>query len=273
MVKLRLLRKRINMTKRQPIAFATHGSGPNLVLFHGGFGCRHHWVRNIEALAEQFTVYAIDHPGYGESLGVSSEMSGPEYLDYFYIALQDMFPPDESLKFAGFSFGGAIATNMAARMGSRISHLLLISPAGGPKRDYPSRPTRSYKEAEDDEALLREICRHNLLINMLSFPKTVTEECLDIQVYCVNHTKFNSRKVSGGDTLARDLGMLDCKLRVLWGEGDDSEYRNANELIDDIRLAYPGPLDLHRVPDAGHWAAFENPEAVNSLMIDFFNAE
>tara|TARA_B100000989_G_scaffold103704_1_gene75957 strand:- start:96 stop:881 length:786 start_codon:yes stop_codon:yes gene_type:complete len=261
------------MTKKQPIAFVTQGSGPKLVLFHGGFGCRHHWVKNIEALAEQFTVYAIDHPGYGESLGVPSEMSGPEYLDYFYLALQDMFPAHEPLKFAGFSFGGAIAANMAARMGSRISHLLLISPAGGPKRDYPSRPTRSYKEAGDDEALLRDICRHNLLVNMLSFPETVTEQCLDIQVYCVNYTKFNSRKVSGGDTLASDLRMLNCKLRVLWGEGDDSEYRNANQLIDDIRLAYPGVLDLHRVPDAGHWAAFENPEAVNSLMIDFFTAE
>ena len=52
------------MTKKQPIAFVTQGSGPKLVLFHGGFGCRHHWVKNIEALAEQFTVYAIDHPGY-----------------------------------------------------------------------------------------------------------------------------------------------------------------------------------------------------------------
>ena len=261
------------MKEQRPIAFETHGSGPNLVLFHGGFGCRLHWAKNVNALAEHFTVYAIDHPGYGESLSVSRDMTGPEYLDYFYLELKKILPTDLPLKFAGFSFGGAIATNMAARMGSRVSHLLLISPAGGPPRDYPSRPTRSYKEGKGNEALLRDICRHNLLINMLSSSETITKECLDIQVYCVENTRFNSRKVSGGDTLANDLGRIKSKLRVLWGLGDDSEYRNADQLIGDICSAYPGTLDLHRVPNAGHWAAFENPAAVNLLMIDFFNTQ
>ncbi len=106
---------------------------------------------------------------------------------------------------------------------------------------------------------------------MLSYPETVTEETLDIQVYCVRNTKFNSRKVSGGETLLPDLGKLKCKLRVLWGEGDDSEYRPADQLINDIAEASRGTLDLHRVPKAGHWAAYENAEAVNDLMIDFFS--
>ncbi|MBL24853.1 MAG: hypothetical protein CMM48_13250 [Rhodospirillaceae bacterium] len=258
------------MSERAPIAHETHGSGPDLVLFHGGFGCRKHWARNIEPLAEHFTVHALDHPGYGESARVSREMTGSEYLDNFHSHLMDMFPGNEPLKFAGFSFGGAISTNMAARLGDRVSHLLLISPAGGRLRNYAGRPTRSYKEAEGDEQVLREICRHNLLINMLSYPETVTEECLDIQVYCVHNTKFNSRKVSGGETLAPDLGRITCKLRVLWGEGDDSKYRKADDLIGDIRDAYPGELDLYRVPQAGHWSAFENADEVNSQMIEFF---
>lgn len=258
------------MSERPPIAYETHGSGPDLVLFHGGFGCRKHWARNVEPLAEHFTVHVLDHPGYGESAGVPREMTGPEYLDNFHRLLTEMFPGDAPLKFAGFSFGGAISTNVAARLGDRVSHLLLISPAGGPRRNYAGRPTRSYKEAGDDEQELHEICRHNLLINMLSYPETITEECLDIQVYCVRNTKFNSRKVSGGETLADDLGRITCKLRVLWGEGDDSEYRNAAELIGDIRDAYPGDLDLYRVPKAGHWAAFENADEVNAQMIEFF---
>ena len=58
------------MTKRPAIAHETHG-GPDLILFHGGFGCRKHWSRNIVPLSKYFTVHALDHPGYGESGRVS----------------------------------------------------------------------------------------------------------------------------------------------------------------------------------------------------------
>jgi pimeloyl-ACP methyl ester carboxylesterase len=259
------------MKERPAIAYETHGSGPDLVLFHGGFGCRKHWSRNIAPLSKHFRVHALDHPGYGESAGVSRDMTGPEYLDFFHVQLLKMFPGEAPLRFAGFSFGGGISTNMAARLGKRVSHLCLISPAGSKKRNYAGRPTRSYKEAGDDKVELRKICRHNLLINMLSYPETVSEETLDIQVYCVRNTKFNSRKVSGGETLLPDLGKLQCKLRVLWGEGDDSKYRPADQLIGDIAEAAGGTLDIHRVPKAGHWAAYENAAVVNDLMVDFFS--
>ena len=54
--------------KAPVMAVQTRGSGPDLVLFHGGMGCWQHWVRNIEALSEHFTVHALDHPSYGASL-------------------------------------------------------------------------------------------------------------------------------------------------------------------------------------------------------------
>ncbi|MDA0654932.1 MAG: alpha/beta fold hydrolase [Proteobacteria bacterium] len=255
---------------RPAVAFETKGSGPDLVLFHGGFGCRKHWARNVDALAEHFKVHALDHPSYGESAPVSREMTGPEYLDFFYARLLEMFPGDAPLKFAGFSFGGAISTNMATRFAERVTHLCLISPAGAKRRSYKNRPTRSYKEAGDDETIFREICRHNLLINMLSYPETITDATLDIQAYCVRNTKFNSRKVSGGETLLDDLAKLKCNIRLLWGEGDDSEYRPADQLIGDIAQAVVGELDVYRVPKAGHWSAYENADAVNASMTEFF---
>jgi hypothetical protein len=56
-----------------------------------------------------------------------------------------------------------------------VTPLCLVSPAGFPARHFAERPTRSYGDAGDDERLFREICRHNLLINMLSDPASVTE--------------------------------------------------------------------------------------------------
>ena len=253
------------------MAVRRRGRGPDVVLFHGGMGSWKHWTRNIGPLAERFTVHALDHPSYGASATVPRETSGPAYLDLVYRLFVEMFPGDAPLRFAGFSFGAAIATSLARRLGPRVTHLCLVSPAGFPARTFGERPTRSYRDAGDDEALFRAICRHNLLVNMLTDPASITEETLDIQVDCVRRTRFNSRKVSGGGTLLGDLAQLTCKIRLLWGEGDDSKFRPADLLIEEIREAV-GSLDLHRIPRAGHWSAYENAPEVNRLMLEFFSS-
>src|ERR1700757_5180211 len=43
------------------------GSGPPVLLAHGGHGAWSHWIRNIDALAAERTVWALDLPGLGES--------------------------------------------------------------------------------------------------------------------------------------------------------------------------------------------------------------
>ena len=247
------------------------GSGPDVVLFHGGMGSWKHWIRNVEPLGVRYTVHALDHPSYGASAPVPPETTGAVYLDLVHDLFVEMFPGTTPLRFAGFSFGAAIATNLARRLAPRVTHLCLVSPAGFPLRRFADRPTRSYREAGEDEKLFREICRHNLLVNMLSDPASITEETLDIQADCVRETRFNSRKVSGGGTLLGDLAQLKCKIRLLWGVGDDSPFRPADLLIGEIRGAV-GTLDVHRIPRAGHWSAYENAPEVNRLMQEFFSS-
>ena len=106
---------------------------------------------------------------------------------------------------------------------------------------------------------------------MLSYPESISEETLDIQAYCVRHTGYNSRKVSGGGTLLNDLSAMTCRFRLLWGEGDDAPYRPAAEMIDQVR-GVVSDLDVRRIPRAGHWSAYENAPEVNRLMIEFFTA-
>src|SRR5262249_22516818 len=125
---------------------------------------------------------------------VPRETTGAEYLDLVHRVFTERFTGTAPLRLAGFSFGGAIAANLARRLGARVSPLCLPSPAGFPARAAVARPTRSYRGAEDDEARFREICRHNLLVNMLSEPASVTEEAVDIHAFGVRHARFNSRK-------------------------------------------------------------------------------
>jgi 2-hydroxy-6-oxonona-2,4-dienedioate hydrolase len=248
------------------------GRGPDLVLFHGGMGSWKHWIRNVGPLSERFTVHALDHPSYGDSAPVPRETTGPQYLDLVHALLLEAFPGEAPLRFAGFSFGAAIASNMARRLGSRVSHLAIVSPGGFPARKFGERPIRSYKEAGGDDRLFREICRHNLLVNMLRDEASVSEETLDIQVECVRRTRFDSRRVSAGGTLLGDLAEVSRrggKIRLLWGEHDDSAFRPAKLLIGEIQTAVSG-LDVHRIPKAGHWSAYENAPEVNRLLLEFF---
>ena len=252
------------------MAVHRRGHGPDVVLFHGGMGWWKHWIRNVDALATRFTVHALDHPSYGASTSVPRETAGPEYLDLVHRLFVEQFPGDAPLRLAGFSFGGAIAANLARRLSRRVTHLALISPGGFPRRRFGDRPTRSYKEAGDDDKRFREICRHNLLVNMLSDPASVTEEAVDIQAYGVRHARFDSRKVSAGGTLLGDLAALGCRLRLLWGERDDSAFRPAELLIGEIRAAAPA-IEVHRIARAGHWSAYENAPEVNRLLLEFFS--
>ena len=260
-----------DVTGAPRLAAHRSGRGPDLVLFHGGMGSWKHWSRNVGPLATRFTVHALDHPSYGDSATVPRETTGPAYLDLVHALFVEMFPGDAPLRLAGFSFGGAIAANLARRLAPRVTHLCLVSPGGFPARRFGERPIRSYKEAGGDDTLFREICRHNLLVNMLSDPASLTEEAVDIQADGVRRARFDSRKVSAGGTLLGDLAALTCRIRLLWGVGDDSAFRPASLLIGEIRAAV-GALDVHRIPKAGHWSAYENAAEVNRLMLEFFSS-
>jgi pimeloyl-ACP methyl ester carboxylesterase len=112
---------------------------------------------------------------------------------------------------------------------------------------------------------------------MIGDPAHLTDEAVDIQAECVRRARFDSRKVSAGGTLLADLAALSgrggtaptCRIRLLWGVRDDSPFRPADLLIGEIRDAV-GALDVHRIPAAGHWSAYENAPEVNRLMLEFF---
>jgi pimeloyl-ACP methyl ester carboxylesterase len=106
---------------------------------------------------------------------------------------------------------------------------------------------------------------------MLGDPASVTDEAVDIQADGVRRTRFDSRKVSAGGTLLGDLSQLTCKIRLLWGDRDDSVFRPADLLIGEIRSAV-GTLDVYRIPAAGHWSAYENSAEINRRMLEFFSS-
>ena len=54
-------------TSQGPIAYERRGAGPAVILLHGNAHDRHDYDAALPALAREFTVFAVDWPGCGES--------------------------------------------------------------------------------------------------------------------------------------------------------------------------------------------------------------
>ncbi len=103
------------------------GSGPALVLIHGLFGYSFSWRFNWEALAKEFTVYAVDLLGMGFSdrpLPGALPYDLPTTADRMLAWMAQTAIRDAVL--LGTSHGGGLALAMAARDRQKGSGLIRI---------------------------------------------------------------------------------------------------------------------------------------------------
>jgi pimeloyl-ACP methyl ester carboxylesterase len=113
-----------------PVSVAIHGTGPAVVLLHANPGTGHDFDAVLQTLAEQFTVYVVDWPGYGDSPMPAEPRSVtatayaailPEVLDGLGL---------ERAAFVGNSVGGYAAARLAIEQPARVSGLVLANGAG-----------------------------------------------------------------------------------------------------------------------------------------------
>ena len=246
------------------VAWRRLGDGPPLVLMHGGHGAWLHWARNIDALARHFSVWVVDLPGYGDS-SVPSAPTLESLVDATQQTLDALLGARTPIALAGFSFGGLVAAQLAARRGA-VRALALLGPAGhgGPRR--PQGELRSWREAwaQRDDAALREVMRHNLQLHMLAGP--ADEEALAIHTQACLRTRFHSKSISRAGGLADTLRRLECPVLLLWGEHDvtATPATLAPALAAQCRNAR-----VQIVPGAGHWVQYEAADPVNGLLSDW----
>lgn len=123
----------------------TVGSGPAILMMHGGLGLSHDYFRPyFDKLAESHTVVYYDHLGNGKS----------ERPDDFAVLTFDRLVSDaaelmtalghETFVLIGHSFGGFIAQEFASAHGNRLAGLVLIDTV--PAFDY--HPTVSGSDAQ-----------------------------------------------------------------------------------------------------------------------------
>jgi pimeloyl-ACP methyl ester carboxylesterase len=163
-----------------PVYYSVAGSGTPVVQLHGlGAGASSsQTVYQTPALVDAgYQVYAIDWPGYGQSIGPAQLFSGPFYVQVLEAFLTQVVQRPAAL--VGHSLGATYAIAAAADLPASVTALVLDAPVGITTFDRDSGPYSQQlgdafvtgKVGKDAYALLGSLpelfsfCRRDLYVN------------------------------------------------------------------------------------------------------------
>ena len=243
------------------------GTGQTTLLFHGGMGSHTHWIRNIPALSQTMSVYALDLPGLGDSPNVADDIDAVRYLDNVVVDIQSLISNSVSVDIIAFSFGSVVASHVAVQLGERLRTMSLIGPGGfgipkGRKMDIRKRDKTTASSTDE-----KKVIRHNLLQGMLYNPDTIDDKTIRIQLNNVNNTRFNSRVVSFSVSILDNLAKISCPLQIIWGEKDKYAFPSVQSRVEQCEAVRD--FSKHIIPNCGHWAQYESADIINQLLNKF----
>lgn len=242
------------------------GSGkPSLFLLHGGYGSWVHWIRNVEALSERFTVYAGDIPGLGDS-DPPPDRRDPDGIGRLVAeGIRALTPAGEEARLMGFSFGSVIGGHAAPYLDDMLRSFTLVGAGGMGLRRGEFLPLARF-ERDMDGVSIRRLASRNLELLMVRDPKTIDAVALHMQVMNTTRAVTKSRWISRLPSLVEKLPSLTCKISGIWGEFDSTAYPYLAD-----RRAFLGALPnfsgFEIVADAGHWAMYERAKGFNEAAL------
>jgi len=264
------------------------GSGPPLLLVHGGGDHACEWVPIIAPLARNRCVLAVDRPGHGladpfEYRDIDLKAHAVRFLEEVVDALAL-----DSVDIAANSIGGWWSAMFAIENPARVSRLAIVGAPPGVNRTVPL-PLRAF-----GVPLIAPFIGRRLLANptrkssrsfwgmiLVEHPELLVDELLDVDVA---HTRRNSETMVGlltsliGPRGIRDRYILGDdwqRLRTpslfLYGDRDKfvtSGVRKAWENID----AQNEQLSVVTIPGCGHLPWFDDPDSVVAELERFLDS-
>jgi 2-hydroxy-6-oxonona-2,4-dienedioate hydrolase len=84
----------------------------------------------------------------------------------------------------------------------------------------------------------------------------------------VLRARFDSRKLSLGDSLPQHLRQVQYPVQIIWGEKDAVAFPSVSERAAICRALVPD-IRIDVIPGAGHWVQYEAAEAFNQRLLEF----
>ena len=104
------------------------GSGPPVVLLHGGASDSRDWLPTMTALSQRYTLYAPDLLGFGQNERNSEGYYLSEFSHFILGFLDTLGLERPSL--VGHSFGGRVCLDIALQQPGKVGRLVLADTAG-----------------------------------------------------------------------------------------------------------------------------------------------
>jgi pimeloyl-ACP methyl ester carboxylesterase len=213
------------------------GNGPPVMLIHGGASDSRDWVNTMEALAGHYGLYAPDLIGFGLSERNSTGYYLSDFSEFLLGFIEKLGLERPAL--VGHSFGARVCLEVALHHPEKLSRLVLVDAAG------------LGKVSRFGNALLTAFwALRRLWRQPQPYPKFLSHDGEDPKWLCTD-----------------ELPGLRVPTLIVWKRHDlylpISIARRAEALIPGARLAV--------LPGYGHAPHGQNPQAFNSLLLDFLN--
>jgi pimeloyl-ACP methyl ester carboxylesterase len=263
------------------------GSGRPLLLVHGFGASIGHWRKNIAVLAAAgYRVYAIDLLGFGGSskpaIAYSMELWQEQVYDFWTIHIQ------EPTVFVGNSIGGLLCLMMLANHPQLAAGGVLLNCAGGLNhRPNELNPvlrlvmggfTRVVNSKQIGTIVFNRIRQKSRLRQTLyqvyCDRRAVTDELVDL-IYTPSCDPGAQQVFAAvltappGPKPEELLPHVHVPLLVLWGEADPWTPIKGAKIYQTFAQSHP--IQVIPIANTGHCPHDENPDRVNSLIVDWLN--
>jgi pimeloyl-ACP methyl ester carboxylesterase len=258
---------KVTAARTSRISHLDLGSGPAVLLIHGGHGGWYHWIENVEALARTRRVIAPDMPGFGASSALPDTLSLPRLSDELFGLLDSL--GIEQVDLVAFSFGSCVAAWMADTAPGRVRSLALVNPAGmGPVSpllvDIQARAAAQAREqgiARGIDVSMQEI--------MLSDPARWVPGLTALMEQHVRATRTVTRPIARTNPTRALLSRVQVPLWLALGTRDPHQLHELDDRAQWAASLHPGN-EVHRHP-AAHWLQFEVPQWFNEHVARFLD--
>ncbi len=254
-------------------------SGSILLLLHGFAFSVEVWEHNIEELAKNHTVIAIDLLGFG----LTDKPKNKQKVEEFPLFVRDFLQAlkIESLHIVGHSMGGLIALRFTQLFGTMVKSLTLISSAGL-DRKIPihfrlfSLPFVGEHFVRPNKYGLQSALRKNVyhphidlsdLSNKLyeySLHPEMAKTLLNVCRAAINIWGFKRKIVK---TIEKEMCKVTCPVLIIWGENDCIIY--ADHAHKAHKMLKNSQLEIF--PACGHLPQFEYPDKFNAILSHFIS--
>ncbi len=251
---------------------------PVIVMVHG-FSVPHFvFAQNAAALVENgFRVIQFDHFGRGWSDRPAGRYD-TDFYDRELIELLDALDLHEPVGLVGYSMGGVIAAEFAARHPERLTGLLLLAPAGFSLNLFSNPLVRAIMRTPLLGDWYWQIFGRGLLLAdpQLAQPHIDPTRCIQgddtIQMNYKGYlhailATWRNLQMENRDTTFASAAANDVPIMTIFG-GQDLTIRP--ESVTRLKKAAPQSR-IEVLTQGNHGLGFELYDSVNPLMVEFFN--